>query len=213
MPSLETLITFFGVSLLLGLTPGPDNLFVLVQSAQRGWRAGMAVVLGLCGGLVVHTAAVALGLAAVFAASAMAFTALKWCGAAYLAYLAWQALRAPAALACEAAPTAAVASGPSGRRMVARGAVMNLTNPKVLVFFLAFLPQFADPARGPVALQLMVLGAVFILATLLVFGAIACFTGAFGALLQRSARAQTVLNRVAGLVFLGLAVRLATAER
>ena len=213
MPSLETLITFFGVSLLLGLTPGPDNLFVLVQSAQRGWRAGMAVVLGLCAGLVVHTAAVALGLAAVFAASAMAFTALKWCGAAYLAYLAWQALRAPAALACEAAPTAAVASGPSGRRMVARGAVMSLTNPKVLVFFLAFLPQFADPARGPVALQLMVLGAVFILATLLVFGAIACFTGAFGALLQRSVRAQTVLNRVAGLVFLGLAVRLATAER
>lgn len=213
MPSLETLITFFGVSLLLGLTPGPDNLFVLVQSAQRGWRAGMAVVLGLCVGLVVHTAAVALGLAAVFAASAMAFTALKWCGAAYLAYLAWQALRAPAALACEAAPTAAVASGPSGRRMVARGAVMSLTNPKVLVFFLAFLPQFADPARGPVAWQLMVLGAVFIVATLLVFGAIACFTGAFGALLQRSARAQTVLNRVAGLVFLGLAVRLVTTER
>ena len=216
MPSLETLITFFGVSLLLGLTPGPDNLFVLVQSAQRGWRAGMAVVLGLCVGLVVHTAAVALGLAAVFAASAMAFTALKWCGAAYLAYLAylaWQALRAPAALACEAAPTAAVASGPSGRRMVARGAVMSLTNPKVLVFFLACLPQFADPALGPVAWQLMLLGVVFMVATLLVFGAIACFTGAFGALLQRSARAQTVLNRVAGLVFLGLAVRLATAER
>ena len=213
MPSLETLITFFGVSLLLGLTPGPDNLFVLVQSAQRGWRAGMAVVLGLCVGLVVHTAAVALGLAAVFAASAMAFTALKWCGAAYLAYLAWGALRAPAAVASGAAPAAAAGTAPSGRRMVARGAVMNLTNPKVLVFFLAFLPQFADPARGPVALQLMVLGAVFIVATLLVFGAIACFTGAFGALLQRSARAQTVLNRVAGLVFLGLAVRLATAER
>lgn len=213
MPSLETLITFFGVSLLLGLTPGPDNLFVLVQSAQRGWRAGMAVVLGLCVGLVVHTAAVALGLAAVFAASAMAFTALKWCGAAYLAYLAWQALRAPAALVSGAAPAAAAGTAPSARRMVARGAVMSLTNPKVLVFFLAFLPQFADPARGPVAWQLMVLGAVFIVATLLVFGAIACFTGAFGALLQRSARAQTVLNRVAGLVFLGLAVRLATAER
>lgn len=213
MPSLETLITFFGVSLLLGLTPGPDNLFVLVQSAQRGWRAGMAVVLGLCVGLVVHTAAVALGLAAVFAASAVAFTLLKWCGAAYLAYLAWGALRAPAAVASGAAPAAAAGTAPSARRMVVRGMVMNLTNPKVLVFFLAFLPQFADPARGPVALQLMVLGAVFILATLLVFGAIACFTGAFGALLQRSARAQTVLNRVAGLVFLGLAVRLATAER
>ena len=213
MPSLETLITFFGVSLLLGLTPGPDNLFVLVQSAQRGWRAGMAVVLGLCVGLVVHTAAVALGLAAVFAASAVAFTLLKWCGAAYLAYLAWGALRAPAAVASGAAPAAAAGTAPSARRMVVRGMVMNLTNPKVLVFFLAFLPQFADPARGPVAWQLMLLGVVFMVATLLVFGAIACFSGVFGALLQRSARAQTVLNRVAGLVFLGLAVRLVTAER
>ena len=213
MPSLETLITFFGVSLLLGLTPGPDNLFVLVQSAQRGWRAGMAVVLGLCGGLVVHTAAVALGLAAVFAASAVAFTLLKWCGAAYLAYLAWGALRAPAAVASGTAPAAAAGTAPSARRMVVRGMVMNLTNPKVLVFFLAFLPQFADPARGPVAWQLMLLGVVFMVATLLVFGAIACFSGVFGALLQRSARAQTVLNRVAGLVFLGLAVRLVTAER
>ena len=215
MPSADTLIAFLGVSILLGLTPGPDNIFVLLQSAQRGWRAGMAVVVGLCCGLVVHTGAVALGLAAVFAASAVAFTVLKLLGAAYLAYLAWQALRAPLSSAGPdagaqgAAPTAA----PSLWRMVGRGMVMNLSNPKVLVFFLAFLPQFADPARGSVALQLMVLGVVFMLATLLVFGAIACFSGGFGALLQRSARAQTVLNRVAGLVFLGLAVRLATAER
>ena len=213
MPTLQTLIAFFGVAVVLALTPGPDNIFVLVQSAQRGWRAGMAVVLGLCAGLVVHTAAVALGLAAVFAASAVAFTVLKFCGAAYLAYLAWQALRAPAAVASEVPTDAPVAQAPSLGRMVGRGVVMNLTNPKVLVFFLAFLPQFADPARGSVALQLMVLGVVFMLATLLVFGAIACFSGGFGALLQRSARAQTVLNRVAGLVFLGLAVRLATAER
>ncbi|EER58091.1 lysine exporter protein LysE/YggA, partial [Acidovorax delafieldii 2AN] len=113
----------------------------------------------------------------------------------------------------EAAPAQGGAGGPGLGRMVGRGMVMNLTNPKVLVFFLAFLPQFADPARGSVAVQLMLLGVVFMLATLLVFGAIACFSGGFGALLQRSARAQTVLNRVAGLVFLGLAVRLATAER
>jgi threonine/homoserine/homoserine lactone efflux protein len=180
MPAFETLLTFFGVSVLLGLTPGPDNLFVLLQSAQRGWRAGMAVVLGLCAGLVVHTAAVALGLAAVFAASAMAFTVLKYCGAAYLAYLAWQALRAPAATAQEPASAPGNPGGPGLGRMVGRGMVMNLTNPKVLVFFLAFLPQFADPARGSVALQLMVLGVVFMLATLLVFGAIACFSGALG---------------------------------
>lgn len=215
MPSIETLAAFFGVAVLLGLTPGPDNVFVLLQSAQRGWRAGMCVVLGLCMGLVVHTAAVALGLAAVFAASSMAFTVLKVLGAAYLAYLAWQALRAPAATPGSAAQATEGGGARAGglARMVGRGMVMNLTNPKVLIFFLAFLPQFADPARGSVAVQLMVLGVVFMLATLIVFGAIACFSGVFGAVLLRSARAQAVLNRVAGLVFLGLAVRLATAQR
>ncbi len=218
MPSTDTLLAFFGVSILLGLTPGPDNLFVLLQSAQRGWRAGMAVVVGLCMGLVVHTAAVALGLAAVFAASAMAFTVLKLLGAAYLAWLAWQALRAPAPsgdVGDEGAAAAASASAaaPSLWRMVGRGVVMNLSNPKVLVFFLAFLPQFADSALGPMGGQLMVLGLVFIVAALLVFGAIACFSGVFGALLLRSPRAQQWLNRIAGIVFLGLAVRLATAQR
>ncbi|MCZ2406616.1 MAG: LysE family translocator [Burkholderiales bacterium] len=213
MPALETLIAFFGVAVVLALTPGPDNLFVLVQSIQRGWRLGLAVVLGLCLGITGHTVAVALGLAAVFAASALAFTVLKFCGAAYLAWLAWQALRAPAAVAAEPGSTAPAAQAPGGWRMVGRGVVMNLTNPKVLIFFLAFLPQFADPARGSVAVQILVLGLVFMLATALVFGAIACFSGVFGTLLQRSARAQTVLNRVAGLVFLGLAVRLATVSR
>ncbi|WP_313081968.1 LysE family translocator [Pulveribacter sp.] len=210
MPTLQTLIAFFGVAVLLALTPGPDNLFVLVQSAQRGWRAGMCVVLGLCLGLVGHTAAVALGLAAVFAASSAAFTALKLCGAAYLAWLAWGALRAPATAG---GPQALPEQAGGALRMVGRGVVMNLTNPKVLIFFLAFLPQFADPARGALAPQIMALGLVFMVATLLVFGAIACFSGAFGALLQRSARAQRLLNRTAGLIFLGLAVRLATAQR
>ncbi|MBX3632512.1 MAG: threonine transporter RhtB [Acidovorax sp. SCN 68-22] len=213
MPTLDTLLAFFGVSLLLGITPGPDNLFVLVQSAQRGWRAGMAVVVGLCVGLVFHTAAVALGLAALFAASATAFSVLKYLGAAYLAWLAWQSLRPRGE-----APAAQDGAGPevaagSAWRMVGRGMVMNLTNPKVLIFFLAFLPQFADPARGSVAPQIMLLGVVFMVATLLVFGAIAVFSGAFGTLLLRSERAQRWLNRAAGLVFLGLAVRLATVSR
>ena len=229
MPSLDTLLAFFGVSLLLGITPGPDNVFVLVQSAQRGWRAGMAVVLGLCSGLVVHTAAVALGLAAVFAASASAFTVLKYVGAAYLVWLAWLSLRPAPPQATEIHPVADASpahaenaandakvpsrSGTSAWRMVGRGMVMNLTNPKIVIFFLAFLPQFAYPARGSVALQIMVLGVVFMLATLIVFGAIAVFSGAFGTLLLRSERAQRWINRAAGLVFLGLAIKLATVNR
>ncbi|MBX9834882.1 MAG: LysE family translocator [Burkholderiaceae bacterium] len=210
MPSYDTLLAFFGICVLLALTPGPDNIFVLLQSAQRGWRVGMCVVLGLCAGLCVQTAAVALGLAAVFAASALAFGLLKWCGSAYLAWLAWQSLRAP----LSAQQGAGVATHKeAAARMVGRGVVMNLTNPKVLVFFLAFLPQFADPARGSMAGQIMLLGFVFMLASLLVFGAIACFSGAFGTLLQGSARAQKILNRAAAAVFLALAARLLLVQR
>lgn len=218
MPAIDTLIAFFGVAVLLALSPGPDNLFVLVQSAQRGWRLGMCVVVGLCLGILVHTTAVALGLAAVLAASSTAFTVLKWCGAAYLAWLAWLAwgaLRAPSQVSDT--PVGSSAAQPlqlrEALRMVGRGVVMNITNPKVLIFFLAFLPQFADPARGSVAWQIACFGAVFVLATFLVFGAIACFSGVFGGLLQRSARAQWWLNRLAGVVFLGLAVRLATTQK
>lgn len=208
MISLETSLAFFSVSVLLALTPGPDNVFVLLQSAMRGRLAGMLVVLGLCTGLLVHTSAVALGLAALFAASALAFTVLKFVGAAYLAYLAWQAFRAPAGVA-----EGGRAEPMSGRQMYLRGIIMNITNPKVAIFFLAFLPQFANPEKGDLVLQIMSLGGIFIIATLLVFGAIAYFSGAFGALLQRSARAQLILNRLSGMVFLGLAARLASAQR
>ena len=215
MPSWDVLITFFGVAVLLGLSPGPDNLFVLVQSAQRGWRVGLCVVLGLCLGIVGHTTAVALGLAAVVAASPMLFTALKLCGAAYLVYLAWGAWHAPVAAedATAAQTQRDVLTVRSGLRWAGRGMVMNLTNPKVLIFFLAFLPQFADPARGSVALQVMVLGSVFMLATLLVFGSIACGSGLFGQILQRSARAQRWLNRAAATVFGALALRLVMVQR
>ena len=215
MPTWEVLITFFGVALLLGLSPGPDNLFVLVQSAQRGWRVGLCVVAGLCLGIVGHTAAVALGLAAVVAASPMLFTALKLCGAAYLAYLAWGAWRAPVRVEeiAKAQTEPDVLSLRVALRWMGRGVVMNLTNPKVLIFFLAFLPQFTDPARGSVALQVMVLGCVFMLAAWLVFGSIACFSGLFGQLLQRSARAQRWLNRIAATVFGALALRLVMVQR
>ncbi len=94
-----------------------------------------------------------------------------------------------------------------------RGVLMNLSNPKVAIFFLAFLPQFADPAQGPMAGQILVLGAVFILAALLTLGAIAYFAASFGQAFQRSQRAQRWLNRIASLVFVGLALRLATAQR
>ena len=211
MPALHTLFAFFGVAVLLALSPGPDNLFVLMQSIQRGWRMGIAVVVGLCLGIVVHTSAVALGLAAVFAASSVAFSVLKWCGAAYLVYLAWGAWRAPAMLV--ASDAGAPTHPPPWPRLMARGVVMNLTNPKVVLFFLALLPQFVQPGQGPVAGQIVWFGALFILAATLVFGAVVLAAGALRAGLLRSARAQRWLHRAAAGVFVALAVRLALAQR
>lgn len=208
MPSLETTVAFFLVATVLGFTPGPDNTFVLMQSIARGKRAGMLVVAGLCVGICMHTVAVALGLAAVFAASESAFTVLKVVGAAYLAYLAWQAFRAPVG-PLEATGASSTAVG----GLFGRGVVMNLTNPKVLLFFLAFLPQFVAPEAGPVALQIVWFGLCFIVATVLTFGTVALLAGAIGDLLRRSMRAQLYLNRLCGVVFAGLAMRLLTSAR
>ena len=190
MPPADLLATFFAAALLLALAPGPDNLFVLTQSATGGKGAGLAVTLGLCTGLVGHTLAVVLGVAALVQASALAFNGLKLLGAGYLLYLAWQAVRAPTARL--AAPAAAP---PAYTRLYRRGIFMNLTNPKVSLFFLAFLPQFADPGRGPLAPQLLLLGGLFIVATLLVFGAIALLAGTLGERLNRSPGLQRLLFR------------------
>ena len=208
MITLDTALTFFTLSLILGFAPGPDNIFVLMQSATEGRRAGMVVVLGLCAGLVVHTTAIALGLAAVFASSATAFTVLKIVGAAYLVYLAWGAFRAPTG-DLTGQPLRQTTNG----RLFLRGLVMNITNPKVVFFFLALLPQFVNPARGSVTLQLFVLGGIFIVATLVSFGCITVFAAAVSAHLKRSPRAQRVLNWLAATVFVGMAARLAVSER
>ena len=210
MISLTTFLAFFAASLALALAPGPDNIFVLTQSALYGRKAGWLITLGLCTGLLGHTTAVVIGVAAIIKASALAFTILKLAGAGYLLYLAWQAFRAPASAIVVSSESAA---GPDGARLYRRGIIMNLTNPKVSIFFLAFLPRFVDPARGGVALQMIALGATFILATILVFGGIAIAAGALGKWLQRSARTQIVMNRVAGAIFVALALRLLATER
>ena len=208
MIPMTTLAAFAAAAVLLALAPGPDNLFVLTQSAIKGRVAGLMVTLGLCTGLIVHTSLVALGVAAVFQTSETAFTALKLVGAAYLAFLAWKALRAPAE------PLGLANAAPLDlRRMYLRGIFMNLTNPKVAIVFLAFLPQFADPARGSIAAQMFVLGGVFILCAWVVFSLIAVAADTLSAWMRRSARGQVILNRVAGVVFLGLAAKLALAQR
>ena len=204
----KILLMFFTTSVLLALSPGPDNLFVMTQAAQQGRKAGLMVTLGLCTGLLFHTAAVTFGLAALFKASATAFIVLKFTGAGYLLYLAVLSFRAET----ETGPTAA-ADHLSSAALYRRGIIMNITNPKVSIFFLAFLPQFADPTRGHLSAQFLLLGGIFMVATLIIFGAISLLAGVFGEQFRKSAFAQKVLNRAAAGIFAGLALKLALAQR
>lgn len=208
MLSLSTVIMFFSAALLLALAPGPDNIFVLTQAALRGRAAGIFVTLGLCTGLIVHTTAVALGVAAIFQASMLAFNLLKYIGAAYLLYLAWHAFHSGVA-----SLSVNNSKDLTPLRLYRRGIFMNVTNPKVSIFFLAFLPQFTNPARGSIGVQMILLGMLFILATILIFGGISLIAGTLGQWLGRSPKAQVIMNRIAGTIFVALALRLATVSR
>jgi threonine/homoserine/homoserine lactone efflux protein len=202
------LLAFMTTSVILALSPGPDNLFVMAQSAQNGWRAGLFVTLGLATGLIGHTVAVAFGLAALVYASSFAFSILKFMGAAYLLYLAWKALgRASSTGKQEPVPSLSRGS------LYRRGIVMNLTNPKVSLFFMAFLPQFADPRHGYLMVQFFLLGALFIMVTILVFGLISLLAGGLGEKFRNSDFAQKAVNRIAAVLFIGLAIKLALSER
>ena len=202
MIPVDTLYLFFASAVALALVPGPDNIFVLTQSVLCGWRSGLLVTLGLCTGIMVHTAAVAFGVAAIFLASATAFTSLKVIGAGYLLYLALCALRA------EPMPIEGEGLRLSSGKLFGRGIVMNITNPKVTVFFLAYLPQFTDPDFGSLHGQMMTLGALFIVATLMIFGSIAWFAGLLSEFLRGSNRTQRVINWIVAVIFICLAIRL-----
>ena len=209
MAPADVLLMYFGSSLLLALAPGPDNLFVLTQAVHKGRMAGLAVTCGLCTGLLVHTSAVTFGVAAIFQTSLLAFSILKYVGAVYLLYLAWLSFRASSGGAGNGQQQENLSYG----RLYRRGIFMNITNPKVSLFFLAFLPQFTSQSYGAIVPQMLTLGALFIVATILVFGGLSLVAGSVGEKLRGSSRAQTILNRLAGSIFAALAIKLALTER
>ena len=212
----EQFFGFLAASLLITLTPGPDNLLVLSLGASRGRRQGVAFGLGCAAGCLSHTALAALGVSALIAASATAFMALKLAGGAYLVYLGWQALRSSGLGPQDAAaPTshpgtagAGVTALPSAWRLFGKGLIANAINPKVVMFFLAFLPQFVLPGSGPAPWQIVQLGLIFTLQAALLFGTLGYFAGSIGAWLARHGRAGVWLDRVAGTVFVALGLRL-----
>ncbi len=204
--TIESIFTFIVASSLISIAPGPDNLFVLTQSALYGRKSGVIATLGLSTGLIVHTIAVALGVAAIFQASSLAFNILKFVGAAYLMYLAWQAFTAQ--------PTNLHSSRGSSlatKDLYFRGIIMSITNPKLSIFFLAFLPQFTNPSVGNLAAQFFILGLIFMGVALTIFCGIAVLAGSLGSWLANSPKNQVYLSRVAGIVFSGLALKLVTS--
>ncbi len=208
MQDYNTLLMFAAASILLALAPGPDNIFVMTQSMLFGRLAGFIIITGLCTGLLFHTTLVSLGVAAVFQTSQFAFSILKYAGAIYLLYLAYGALRASAST-----PDISGAARPTARELYRRGIIMNITNPKVSIFFIAFLPQFTDPAKGSITVQMFLLGLIFIFCTIAVFGLICQLASVLGSLLKRSVNAQRVMNVISGMIFAALALRLALANR
>lgn len=209
MLPLETLIAFFTTSVLLAIIPGPDNIFVLTQSIFQGKKSGLIIMLGLCTGLIFHTLAVILGVAVIFQTSIFAFTILKIIGAMYLLYLAWQIFKA----GNQKIDTKNNNANIDYKKLYYRGIIMNITNPKVSIFFLAFLPQFTNPNLGSIPLQMLLLGILFLIAALLVFSLIALYCAKLGKIINKSDKSQKILNKLVSLVFVALAIKLISTKQ
>lgn len=208
--SAAQLLGFLLAAVLVTLAPGPDNLSVLGLGMSRGRRAGIGFGLGCALGCFTHTLWASLGISAVLAASETAFTALKLAGAAYLCWLGWQTLKSPGA---KFESGASIADATPFAVYLRRGFVANAINPKVALFFLAFLPQFVATGSAHAAGQSAVLGLVFALQTVLVFGLLGWFAGTVGNWLQRRANFGRRLDQATGVLFIGLGVRLAMESR
>ncbi|GHD63117.1 LysE family translocator [Jeongeupia chitinilytica] len=204
MLSPEQLLAFLAAAMLITVSPGPDNLMVLGIGVSRGRRQGMVFGLGCALGCLSHTLLAALGISALIAASPPAFTALKICGGLYLVWLGIQALRSSG----RATVDGARAPAESLWRLFGKGLFANAINPKVVLFFLAFLPQFVITARGGVGWQTAQLGLVFTLQAALLFGLLGYFSGTVGQWLNRRPRAGLWLDRIAGTIFVALGLRL-----
>ena len=205
----QDLPLFIVTAFVLYATPGVDMLFTLSRTLQHGWRTGMAAALGITAGCVVHTLAAALGLATLLATSALAFTAIKWLGAAYLLWLAWGMLRASVQ---DSAPSFEVSARVAATRVFAQGFLTNVLNPKVALFFLALLPQFISADAPDKTVSFLFLGVVFVAGGAVFLFALVVLAHRMRAL-GTTRITRRVLNAIGGALFAAVAVRLVQAER
>jgi threonine/homoserine/homoserine lactone efflux protein len=208
MLGIHDLWLFIISGLILNITPGPDTAYIVGRSAQFGWRGGAAAALGIAAGCLVHVLACAIGLSALLAASATAFTLVKWAGAAYLCYI------GIGMLLMRESESAASSSAPEDRvtslsKVFWRGALTNVLNPKVALFFLAFLPQFVDASAPAKALAFLILGLIFVFNGTLWCLAVAAFSARAARRFQQSGPAIRWINRALGGMFVYLGARIA----
>jgi len=201
MPDLASVGLFVVAALLLLLTPGPAVLYIVARSLEQGRRAGLVSALGVHAGTLVHVVAAAAGVSAVLAASATAFSAVKYVGAAYLIYLGVRRLRDRRSVLGTAQPAPV-----SLRRAFVDGVVVNVLNPKTALFFLAFLPQFVDVSRGAVGVQILALGALFVALGLVTDGGYALTAGTAARWLRGRPRFLASERFVSGGMYIGLGV-------
>ena len=208
MPSAEMVLVFMAAALALNLTPGPDMLYVTARSISDGRAAGVLSAFGIAAGTLVHITALALGLAALLAAVPLAYDVVRIAGAIYLVVIGLQLIFRPRS-------TSDIASLPRSRLRVvfAQAVVTNVLNPKVALFFLAFLPQFVDPAAGPPVPQIVFLGLVFNIQGTLVNIGVALLASRTTHWLRSSERSVAILQRVTGALFVALGARLAASSR
>jgi threonine/homoserine/homoserine lactone efflux protein len=209
MPGIHELWLFVLSGLLLNVTPGPDTAYIVGRSIQLGWRGGAAAAIGIGCGCLVHVLGAAIGLSAVLMASSAAFTALKWGGAAYLLFIGVRMLLSRQSPMAE---IAAAGGGLTLRRVFWQGALTNALNPKVALFFLAFLPQFVDAGSEHKTTAFLLLGAIFIVNGTLWCLAVAAFAARAAGCIRESSGAVAWINRALGGVFVYLGFRVAMLE-
>lgn len=203
----SALLYFLAASVALTIAPGPDNLFVITQGITHGRKPAIVTALGMCSGISVHTTAAAFGISAVFYSSVIAFDAVKYAGAAYLLYLAYRTLKDRSAIRLSAADHRPAMA------LFKRGFIMNVLNPKVAMFFLAFLPQFVSPNTRYFALQMLLLGFVFMVQAVIIFCLIGYFSGSIGKRVLGQPRIARYFDYLTAGVLGSLGIRLALVER
>lgn len=208
MPEKTAFLTFLLAAFMLNIAPGPDMLYVIGRSVGQGRRAGAVSALGIFAGCWVHILAAAVGVAALLRSSPLAFNLVRYAGAGYLLYLGIRMI-------AQHRDLSSLRDLPPERlgSIFRQGVITNVLNPKVALFFLAFLPQFVDARRGSVALQILLLGLIFNAGGTLVNLAVAHAGGTIGELLRRSRRFARIQRWLTGLVFIGLGARLAWQQR